>query len=301
MQYSLSQWIVFFCGFLGLISLDLAFSKKHISSFRTSILLSAVYILVGILFGLYLLTVSRDIAYEYFTGFFVEKTLAIDNIFIIYIIFKYFNIPQDKQHKVLFIGILSALFLRGILIFAGSKLIVNFHWVLYLFSIILIFTGVKMLFTIHKGMSIDLEKNWLFSKIRNKFTISNSHESFFVYQNNVLVPTSLFCSLVMIEVADIIFAIDSIPAIFAITNDTYVIYTSNMFAILGLRSLYFALCNLIEKFHYLKYSLAVLLIIIGMKIMLKDYIYINSGSLLIVTMIILFLGLVLSIQKSCTK
>jgi tellurite resistance protein TerC len=240
---------------------------------RESLLMSAGYIALGLAFGGFVwASLGAQSGVEYLTGFVVEKSLAIDNVFVIAMIFTYFAVPRELQHRVLFWGILGVIVLRAIMIGFGAALVSEFGWVLYIFAAFLVFTGVKMLFW--KGQGKDLGDNPLLRLVRRRFRVTDQlhGERFFVRAPDpvsgkvVTWITPLFLALVMIEIADLIFAVDSVPAIFAITTDPYIVYTSNIFAILGLRALYFALAAMIHRFRYLKYALALVLVFIGCKI-----------------------------------
>jgi tellurite resistance protein TerC len=219
---------------------------------------------------------------EYLTGFAIEKALAMDNVFVIAMIFAFFNVPRRYQHRVLFWGILGVIILRAIMIGLGATIVSQFSWVLYIFAVFLILTGVKMLFFTNPDPNI--ANNPVLRFMRKRFNVTEEHhgERFFVRQPHpatgkpVLFMTPLFLALILIEVADVIFAVDSVPAIFAITTDPFIVYTSNIFAILGLRALYFALAAMVHRFHYLKVALAVVLIFIGSKIFLADLLGIDK-------------------------
>lgn len=214
----------------------------------------------------------------YLTGWVVEVTLAFDNVFVMSMIFTYFAIPRKYQHRVLFYGILGVIILRALMIGVGAALITQFDWILYLFSAFLVFTGIKMLMM--ADQKPDIENNVILKWMRKHMRITNeiSGQNFFVYKPDPVTgkvvrwATPLFVALVMIEFADLIFAVDSVPAIFAITQDPFIVYTSNIFAILGLRSLYFVLSAMVHRFHYLKYALALVLIYVGMKIFVQQFI-----------------------------
>ena len=246
-------------------------------------------------------------AAEYLTAFVVEKTLALDNVFVIALIFSYFAIPRLYQHRVLFWGILGVIVLRGIMIGLGATLVAQYGWILYIFAAFLIFTGIKMLVTDDKEM--DLTTNPVLQFMRKRFRVTDElhGNNFFVTLPDrktgklVRLMTPLFLALVLIEIADLVFAVDSVPAVFAITTDPYIVYTSNIFAILGLRALYFALAAVLHRFHYLKYALAVLLVFIGSKIFVADLMgwekFPASWSLGI-TFAILIAGVVYSLWRS---
>jgi tellurite resistance protein TerC len=273
------MWAAFLTIVAVLLALDLGvLHRKHREiGVRESLALSAGYLTLGLAFGGWVWTsLGAQAGMEYLTGFVVEKSLAMDNVFVIAMIFAYFAIPPHLQHRVLFWGILGVIVLRAIMIAGGAALVSEFGWVLYVFAAFLIATGVKMLLMADKEHS--LEDNALLKLLRNRLRVTPElhGEKFFVKAADpktgklATFATPLFLALVLIEVADVIFAVDSVPAIFAITTDPYLVYTSNIFAILGLRALYFALAAIIHRFAYLKYALAVLLIFIGSKIFLAD-------------------------------
>lgn len=245
---------------------------------KASLLMSGFYIAIGLAFGGWIWYQSGEqSAMEYVTGFVVEKSLAMDNIFIIAMIFSYFAIPRQYQHRVLLWGILGVIVLRGIMIAGGAAIVENFHWVLYLFAAFLVFTGLKMLFSSDHDEN-DIGNNRILKFMRSRLPVTEKlhGEKFFVKETDAATGklktfvTPLFLALIMVEIADLIFAVDSIPAIFAITTDPFIVYTSNIFAILGLRALYFALAALIHRFAYLKYALAAVLVFVGSKIFVAD-------------------------------
>lgn len=274
------MWAVFIILVLGLLILDLGVLHKGSREIgiRESLLMSAFYITIGVAFGGWIWYQSGEQpALEYLTGFVVEKSLAMDNIFIIAMIFSYFAIPREYQHRVLLWGILGVIVLRGIMIAAGAAIVENFHWVLYLFAAFLVITGIKMLFSSGHDEN-DIGNNPALKFLRKHLPVSDKlhGESFIVREADPktgklkTLITPLFLALIMVELADLVFAVDSIPAIFAITTDPYIVYTSNIFAILGLRALYFALAALIHRFAYLKYALAAVLVFVGSKIFVAD-------------------------------
>ena len=273
------MWGVFLALVLGLLALDLGVLHKGSREIgiRESLVLSAFYIAIGLAFGGWLWFQSGEQpALEYLTGFVVEKSLAMDNIFIIATIFSFFAIPREYQHRVLLYGILGVIVLRGLMIAGGAAIVENFHWVLYLFAAFLVITGIRMLFQSDHGGS--LEENAALKFLRRRLPVTEKlhGNAFTVRQPDVKTgklktfATPLLFALIMVELADLVFAVDSIPAIFAITTDPFIVYTSNIFAILGLRALYFALAALIHRFVYLKYALAGVLIFVGSKIFVAD-------------------------------
>ena len=274
----------FWLAFFGLVAVLTAFDigilhrEDREMGIGESLKLSAAYIAIALAFGGWIwFAKGADLGMKYYTGFFIEKALSIDNIFVISMIFTFFAIPQRYQYRALLWGIIGVIVLRGIMIAAGAALVSEAYWVLYIFAAFLILTGVKMLFA--SGHEPDIGANpvvrWISSHMR--VTKELHAERFFVRvpdaQTGRLVraATPLFLALVVINLADLVFAVDSVPAIFAITTDTFVVYTSNIMAILGLRALYFALSAMIERFHYLKYGLAAVLIFIGSKIYVSDF------------------------------
>jgi tellurite resistance protein TerC len=210
-------------------------------------------------------------AMEFLTGYVIEKSLSIDNLFVFIMIFSYFNVDKKYQHKVLFWGILGALIMRSIFIFAGVALINKFHWIIYIFGAFLIFTGVKMLF--QKDEKMDPNKNPLVKLFKRFYPVTDTMhgDRFFVKINAKTFATPLFVVLLLVEFTDLIFAVDSIPAIMAITSDPFIIFTSNVFAILGLRALYFALAGITQYFHYIKYGLSAILVFVGLKMAMVDF------------------------------
>jgi tellurite resistance protein TerC len=272
------MWLGFFVVVGLLLAFDLGVLHKGAKEIgvRESLMLSAFYIVLGLAFaGFVWVQLGDQAAVEYVTGFIVEKSLAMDNVFVIAMIFSFLAIPREYQHRVLFWGILGVIVLRAIMIGVGAALVTQFSWVLYLFAGFLVLTGVKMLvWQKEKPLSENPLYRWARGHL--KLTDTLHGQRFFVKQIDgktgkiETLMTPLFLALIMIEVADIIFAVDSVPAIFAITTDPYVVYTSNIFAILGLRALYFALAAVLHRFAYLKQALAVLLIFIGGKIFIAD-------------------------------
>ncbi|MBW8282213.1 MAG: TerC family protein [Rhizobium sp.] len=272
------MWLTFITIVIALLALDLGILHKESREIgiRESFMLSAFYMSLGLAFGGWVWFQSgQQAGLEYLTGFVVEKSLAMDNIFVIAMIFGYFSIPRQYQHRVLLWGILGVIVLRGVMIAAGASIVENYHWVLYFFAAFLVFTGVKMLLT--ADHDYDVAANPVLKYLRRHLPVTDTlrEERFFVREADKsgklrTFVTPLFLALVMVELADVIFAVDSIPAIFAITTDPFIVYTSNIFAILGLRALYFALSALIHRFAYLKYALALVLIFIGSKIFVAD-------------------------------
>ncbi len=273
------MWLLFIGVVVALLAFDLGVLHKddHQIGVAESLRMSAMYIILGLSFaGFVYWQMGTEPAAQYLTAFVVEKTLAMDNIFVIALIFGFFAIPREYQHRVLFWGILGVIVLRGIMIGLGATLVEHYSWVLYVFAVFLIFTGIKMLFV--DEASHDLSGNKLVQFMRKRFRVTDElhGNSFIVKQPDprtgklVRFATPLLLALVMIEIADLVFAVDSVPAVFTITTDPYIVYTSNIFAILGLRALYFALAAILHRFAYLKYALSLLLMFIGSKIFIAD-------------------------------
>jgi tellurite resistance protein TerC len=303
------MWLSFLAIIVVLLAFDLGVlhrGSKEIGV-RESLLLSLGYIIVGLGFGgLVWLQLGSQAGLEYVTGFVIEKSLAMDNVFVIASIFGFLAIPREYQHRVLFWGILGVIVLRAIMIGAGAALVTEYSWVLYVFAAFLVFTGIKMLVW-QKETPLSENPLYRFLSKRMRLTPDLHGERFFVRQvepksGKVLTyATPVFLALVMIEVADVIFAVDSVPAIFAITTDPYIVYTSNIFAILGLRALYFALAAVLHRFAYLKQALAVLLIFIGSKIFIADGLGLAKFPAewsLAVTMLILASGVLHSVWRT---
>jgi len=273
------MWVGFHIIVAILLAFDLGVLQKKTGDLgvKESLLLSAFYVTLGLLFGAWVWWyVGPQSGLEYLTGFVIEKSLSMDNVFVIAMIFGYFAIPRRSQYRVLFWGILAVIVLRGLMIGVGAALVENFGWVLYIFAAFLVFTGVKMLFAGDEHYDVESNPVYKFMRTRFRMTDKLEGEKFFVRKQHpetgqmLTYMTPLFVVLVMVNVADVIFAVDSVPAIFAITTDTFIVYTSNIFAILGLRALYFALAAMVERFKYLKYALALVLVFIGGKIFVAD-------------------------------
>ena len=267
------MWLAFVGIVIVLLALDLGVlhRKQREIAISESLILSAGYISLGLAFGGWVWWYLGEIAgMQYITGFVIEKSLAMDNVFVIAMIFTYFAVPRLYQHRVLFWGILGVIVLRAIMIGLGATLVEQFSWLLYVFAAFLIFTGVKMWQS--ADAVYDVSTNPVLKWVRKRFRVTDTlhGDKFFTRIDGVRHMTPLFLALIMIEIVDLVFAVDSVPAIFAITTDPFIVYTSNIFAILGLRALYFALAAMVHRFHYLKYALAVLLVFIGSKIFVAD-------------------------------
>ncbi|MEB3436905.1 TerC family protein [Pseudomonas sp. A2] len=301
-------WLSFFAVVLTLLALDLGVLHRGNREIgvKESVLLSAGYISMGLLFAVWVyFQKGSDASMDYVTGFLIEKSLSMDNVFVIALIFSFLAIPREFQHRVLFWGIMGVIVLRAIMIGLGAALIAQFSWILYCFGAFLVFTGVKMLFA-RVDHAPDLENNRFVNYLRTHLRITKElHGQRFVVRlpdasgKRILWVTPLFLALILIECADLVFAVDSVPAIFAITQDPFIVYTSNIFAILGLRALYFALAAMISRFVYLKYALALVLVFIGSKIFLHDIVgKVPAEISLSITIGLLIGGVLLSLWKT---
>jgi tellurite resistance protein TerC len=280
MSHQVLLWGVFNLFVLGMLVLDLAVfhRKAHEIRIREALLWSAFWIMLALLFnvGVYYFRGSED-ALEFLTGYLLEKSLSVDNIFVFIMIFTYFRVPYVHQHKVLFWGILGALIMRAAFILLGVTLIQKFHWIIYVMGAFLIVTGFKM--ATQKDEEINPERNPVLRLFRRLMPVTDAYEGdrFFVRRAGRIAATPLFVVVLIVETTDVIFAVDSIPAILAITLDPFIVYTSNVFAILGLRALYFALAGVVRLFHYLPYGLSLILVFVGIKMLLVDIYKIPIG------------------------
>ena len=311
MDGTLWLWIGFNVFVLAMLALDLGVfhRKAHAVSIKEATIWSVVWISMALLFNLVIYyfwdKISFNSAYTnseaalaFFTGYLIEKSLSVDNIFVFVLIFTYFAVPALYQHRVLFWGIIGALVMRGVLIVVGATLLKEFHWIIYVFGGFLIFTGLRMAF--HKNEELHPEKNPLVRLLRRVMPVTDDYEGdkFFIRRAGRLFATPLFLVLLIVESTDLVFAVDSIPAIFAVTNDPFLVYTSNVFAILGLRSLYFLLAGVVDKFHYLKLGLSVVLVFVGIKMAIVDLYKIPVGISLGVIGAILTTSIIASLIRS---
>ncbi len=291
-------WIGFNIFVILMLALDLGVfhRKAHVIKIKEALLWSGFWIALALLFnlGIYFWR-GPETALEFLTGYLIEKSLSVDNLFVFLLIFSYFDVPSLYQHKVLFWGILGALIMRAIFIAAGITLIQAFHWILYLFGMFLIFTGIKI--ALHKEREIHPERNPVIRIFRRVMPVSDQYEGgqFIVKKGGQYLFTPLFLVLLMIETTDVIFAVDSIPAILAITLDPFIVYTSNVFAILGLRALYFALAGLMRLFHHLHYGLSAILVLVGIKMLLADIYKISTVIALGLIAVILLISIIASV------
>lgn len=306
-------WASFFTLVLFMLALDLfvfGAGKAHKVGIKEAASWSAVWFVLALLFNAGLWwhlsgTVGSEIAnqksLEFLTGYLIEKSLSIDNIFVFLLIFTAFQVPPEYQRRVLIYGVLGAIIMRIIMIMLGSWVVQEFKWVLYVFGLFLLITGIKMM--LPEKEDKDLEKNWVVIAARKvlRVTPKLQGEKFFTRQNGLLYCTPLFLVLILVEISDLVFAVDSIPAIFAITTDPFIVATSNIFAILGLRALYFLLADMAERFHLLKYGLAVVLTFIGAKLLLLPWLHIPVTVSLAVVVLIIGSSVVASLYATREK
>lgn len=304
-------WVGFNLFVLGMLAIDLGIfhRKSHAVSIKEATIWSIVWISLSLLFnlGLYFFweTIAPESSYSnseaalaFLTGYLIEKSLSVDNIFVFVLLFTFFAVPAAYQHRVLFWGIIGALIMRGTLIAVGAALLKEFHWVIYVFGAFLIYTGFRM--ASHKETELNPDQNLLLRMFRRLMPITETYEGdqFFVRRAARLLATPLFVVLLVVESTDLVFAVDSIPAIFAVTDNAFIVYTSNVFAILGLRSLYFLLAGVVDKFHYLKLGLSVVLVFVGIKMVIVDFYKIPTLLSLGVVATILTTSIVASLIRS---
>ena len=293
-------WTLFIVFILGMLVLDLGvFNRKaHVVSIKEAIIWTVVWISLSLAFnfGIYY-GFGYQPALEFFTGYLIEKALSVDNIFVFLVVFSSFGVPRHLQHRVLFWGILGALIMRAFFITVGAILLAKFNWVMYLFGAILIFTAIKLL--VQKEQEMHPENQWIVRFLKKRIPMTTSYDSnrFFHRENGKRVATPLLLVLLTIEITDLVFAVDSIPAIFAVTRDPFIVFTSNIFAILGLRSFFFLLAGIMEKFHYLKLGLSLILSYVGVKMIIVDFYHIPIAFSLAVIGGILVMAVIASIFR----
>lgn len=304
-------WVGFNVFVLAMLALDLGVfhRKSHAVSGREALTWSLVWISLSLVFNVIIYFfwdrmmpgssyTNREAALAFLTGYLIEKSLSVDNIFVFILIFSFFAVPAAYQHRVLFWGILGALIMRGALIAVGATLLKEFHWIIYVFGAFLIFTGIRMWF--HKDGEVHPDKNPVVKFFRKFMPVTETFEKdkFFVRRAGTLMATPLFLILLIVESTDLVFAVDSIPAIFAVTTEPFIVYTSNVFAILGLRALYFLLANVMDKFQYLKLGLAAVLTFVGTKMVIVDFYHVPVGVSLLVVAGILTISILASLWKA---
>jgi tellurite resistance protein TerC len=294
-------WVAFNAFVVAMLALDLlVFHRKaHAVTMKEALLTSAGWIALALAFnlGLYFWR-GGEVALEFLAGYLIEKSLSVDNIFVFILVFAAFGVPAENRFRVLFWGVLGALVMRGALILAGSALLERFHWVIYIFGAFLVFTGARMAF--HKGEEVHPERNPAVRLARRFLPMTEGFEGgkFFVRRAGALVATPLLLVLIVVETTDLVFAVDSIPAIFAVTEDPFIVYTSNVFAILGLRALFFVLAGAVAKFHYLKHALSAILVFVGVKMLVSGFVKIPIGISLGVIASILAIAVLASVLRA---
>ena len=300
METSLGLWLGVIALILVMLAIDLiAHRKASVISIKEAAIWSSIWVASGVLFGVYVwVEFGSEFGQEYFSGFVIEKSLAIDNVFVWALIFAAFAVPREFQHRVLFLGVLGALVFRGIFIAGGAVLIQNYSWVLYPFAAFLIVTGVRLM--IQRNQHIDPTKSRFLIWFQRRFRSTDKfyHQKLVIRKNGVLYATPLLAVLAMVEFTDLIFAVDSIPAIFAVTDEAFLVFTANAFAILGLRAMYFLLADLMHRFIYLKVGLSVLLVWVGVKMALHDVYKIPTTLSLTVIILVIGTAVVASLLKT---
>lgn len=300
MTISTYHWLGFLAFLIIVLFIDLGiFNKKvHEISIKEALIWTFIWISLALIFNVgVFFYLGHEKGIEFFTGYLLEKSLSVDNIFVFVLLFRYFDVPKKYQHKVLYWGILGALIMRAVLITIGATLITYFHWIIFIFGAFLIVAGLKMAF--QKEERIEPEKNPIVKLIKKYLPVTDKYEKekFFIRRETGLLATPLLIVLVIIETTDLIFAVDSIPAILAITRDIFIVFTSNAFAILGLRALYFALAGFIDKFKYLKTGLSVVLVFVGMKMLISDVVDISTLLSLMIIVSCLLISIIVSLIK----
>jgi tellurite resistance protein TerC len=303
-EHSLTAWVLFNVMVLAFLALDLGVinRKAHEVTFRDAVFWNVVWTALGLLFGLLVARLyGRNSGVEYLTGYVIERALSIDNIFVFVVVFRYFSVPPQYQHRVLYWGILGALGMRAALIFTGSVIVGMFHWVLYLFGAFLVYTGIMLL--VKDEAPPDPERNPAVRLARRLFPVTpeGAGKSFFVRRGGKIHATPLLIVLLVVETTDLVFALDSIPAIFGITRDPFIIYTSNVFAILGLRAMYFLLAALLPRFRYLKHGLSAVLVFIGARMLSDDLLHVPTAAALLAVVAILAIAVAASMLAGSGK
>lgn len=300
-------WVVFNLFVVAMMALDLGVfhRKKHVVGFREALAWTTLWISLAALFAVFIyffghtiagsLRPNSQLSVEFVTGYIIELSLSVDNLFVFLLIFRYFNVPPEYQHEVLFWGVLGALIMRAAFIAAGVTLLQRFHWIVFVFGGILIYSGIRLL--LQHGKQIHPESNPLLRAFRRIFRVTNDYEAgrFFVRRGALTYATPLALVLIVVETTDLLFAVDSIPAVLAVTREPFIVYTSNVLAILGLRSLFFALSGMIEAFHLLHYGLSVILILIGVKMLASNYVQIPTAVALAAVAGVLLISILLSL------
>ncbi|GAB2686815.1 TerC family protein [Thalassiella azotivora] len=301
MDVPLTTWFAVLAVILAMLAVDLfAHRRAHVIGVREAAAWSVVWVALGVAFGVWVWrTYGADLGQQYFAGYLIEKSLAVDNVFVWAVLLSYFAVPRELQHRVLFLGVIGALVLRGAFIAAGAVLIASFSWVLYIFAAFLLWTGYRMLR--QREDHVDPERSRVVRLFRRWVPMTDAYhgQRLLVRRGGVLLATPLLLVLVLVEATDVVFAVDSIPAIFAVTDEPFLVFTANAFAVLGLRAMYFLLADLIHRFVYLKTGLALVLVWVGVKMMLKvDVVYVPTPVSLAVITTILAVAVVASLRAT---
>jgi len=296
-------WACFIALILGMLALDLGVlnRKPHVVRPREALLWTLLWVSVALAFNAFVyFRFGPQAGLEFLTGYLIEKALSVDNIFVFLIIFSYFSVPPEHQHRVLFWGVLGAIVLRAVFIILGAALLHQFHWIIFVFGAFLIFTGIRIL--TQKGESVHPERNPLVRMFKRWVPMVHDHKDahFFTVRNGKRFATPLLLVLLVVEATDVVFAVDSIPAIFAVTPDPFIVFTSNIFAILGLRALYFLLADFMDRFCYLKVGLGLVLVFVGAKMLVSDWFKVPIGASLTVVILLLGGSIVFSLLKRPT-
>ncbi len=294
-------WVAFHIGVFVVLAIDLVgFNRReHVISIKEACIWSVVWVVLSLCFNLLVWQLKgEDAAVDFFTGYVIEYSLSVDNIFVFVLIFTYFKVRAKYQHRVLVWGIIGALMMRGAMIWLGVSLVARFHWILYVFGAFLLITGIRMVMS--RGEEIDLEHNFVLRLCRRLMRVTPEYhqQHFLVKQSGRWMLTPLALVLIVIDIMDLIFAVDSIPAVFAITQDEFIIYTSNICAVLGLRSLYFVLAHIIDRFIYLKTGLALVLGFVGVKMLASGFLHIPNWASLFLIITVLTVTILLSIRAT---
>ena len=300
------MWVLFNVGVLIMLALDLGVFHRHAHriSVKEATGWSIFWIALALVFNVAVyFWLGSQAATEFFTGYLIEKSLSVDNLFVFALLFSYFRVPHAYQHRVLFWGVLGALVMRGVLILVGTSLISRFHWIFYIFGALLLLSGFRMIRHDKENEEFDPERNPIVKLVRKLLPVSREYDGtrLFTRSDGILQATPLFIVLLVVETTDLVFAVDSIPAIFAITQDPFIVYTSNVFAILGLRSLYFLLSHVMDSFRYLSVGLAIVLMFIGLKMLVIDLIHIPVVVSLGVVLGIVALSIIFSLWASARE
>ncbi len=291
-------WIIFSAVILVMLALDLGVfhRKTHVVGMKEAIFWSVLWTVIAFVFnaGVYYVH-GKEPAYAFLSAYILERMLSFDNLFVFLLVFNYFHVPDVYHHRILFWGILGALVMRAVFIASGIALLHYFHWIIYVFGAVLLITGLKLAF--QKDQEIHPEKNLLLKLFKRLMPVTDSYESgtFLIKKGATLFATPLLVVLIVIESTDVVFAVDSIPAVLAISRDPFIVYTSNVFAILGLRALYFVLEGLMRLFHHLHYGLSIILVLIGLKMLAADFVHVSSAYVLALIMGVLVISIIASL------